>query len=208
MAMGKLTMTAFVTLDGVMQAPGGPEEDTRGNFRHGGWLVPYFDDQLGQIASEAFTQADAFLLGRYTYEVFAAHWPRVTSPDDVIAGGLNRLPKHVVSTTLDKVEWHNSSLVRGDVPKEIASLKRRYDRELQVHGSCGLAQTLLENDLLDELRLWTFPLVLGSGKRLFGAGTVPASLVLGGTTASKTGVVVSTYRRVGKPTYGSFALDG
>ena len=206
--MGTLTMTAFVTLDGVMQGPGGPQEDTRGDFRHGGWLVPYFNDELGRIVDQSFARADAFLLGRFTYEVFAAHWPRVDDPADVVAGALNRLPKHVVSTTLDEVEWNNSSLVRGDVARQIAALKRRYDRELQVHGSCGLAQTLFENELIDELRLWTFPVVLGTGKRLFGAGAIPASLELLGSVASKTGVLVSTYRRMGRPTYGSFALDG
>lgn len=206
--MGTLTMTAFVTLDGVMQAPGAPEEDTRGRFRHGGWLVPYFNDELGRIVDQSFTRADAFLLGRFTYQIFAAHWPRVNDPADLVAGALNRLPKHVVSTTLDHVEWNNSSLVRGDVAREVAALKRRYDRELQVHGSCGLAQTLLECDLVDELRLLTFPVVLGTGKRLFGPGAVPASLDLLGSIASRTGVVVSTYRRVGTPRYGSFALDG
>ncbi len=154
-----------------------------------------------------FAAADAFLLGRKTYEIFAEYWPRVTDPGEPVATALNRLPKHVVSNTLDKVEWHNSSLVRGDVVKEIAGLKRRYARELQVHGSGGLAQTLIANDLVDEYRLWFYPVVLGSGKRLFGSGAVPAALTLASTQRTSTGVVVNTYQRAGKPRYESFGPE-
>jgi dihydrofolate reductase len=205
--MGKLTITTLLTLDGVMQAPGAPDEDPSGNFQHGGWLVPYADADMGRIVADTFAAADAFLLGRKTYEIFAAYWPRVTDPADPVATALNRLPKHVASNTLDKVEWHSSTLIRGDVVKEVASLKQRYPRELQVHGSGGLAQTLIANDLVDEYRLWLYPVVLGGGKRLFASGAVPAALTLANTQTTSTGVVVSTYRRAGKPTYGSFSPE-
>jgi len=207
MATGKLTLTTFLSLDGVMQAPGGPDEDRSGNFRHGGWLVPYADADMGRIVTDVFAKTDAFLLGRKTYEIFAAHWPRVTDPDDPVATALNRLPKYVVSRTLDKVEWHNSTLIRGDIPKQVAELKRRHEREILIQGSSDLLQTLLANDLVDEYRLLLFPVVLGSGKRLFGSGAVPSALTLLDTRATSTGVVVNTYRPSGKPTYGSFALD-
>ncbi|HEY1533499.1 MAG TPA: dihydrofolate reductase family protein [Polyangiaceae bacterium] len=204
--MSKLTLTTFLTLDGVMQAPGGPPEDTSGGFSHGGWLVPYFDAEMAKFMSEVFERVDAFLLGRGTYEIFAGHWPRVTDPQDPIASRLNRLPKHVVSKTLDRVEWHNSWLVR-DVVGEVAELKRRYRGELQVHGSAGLAQTLIEHDLVDEYNLLFFPIVLGSGKRLFGNGAVPAALELQGSRTTNTGVIMASYRRAGRPKYGSFMLD-
>jgi dihydrofolate reductase len=207
MATGKLTLTTFLSLDGVMQAPGGPDEDRSGDFRHGGWLVPYADADMGRIVTDVFAKTDAFLLGRKTYEIFAAHWPRVTDPDDPVATALNRLPKYVVSRTLDKVEWHNSTLIRGDVAKQVAELKRRHEREILIQGSSELLQTLLANDLVDEYRLLLFPVVLGSGKRLFGSGAVPSALTLLDTRATSTGVVVNTYRPSGKPTYGSFALD-
>jgi dihydrofolate reductase len=204
--MSKLTITTFVTLDGVMQGPGAPKEDPIG-FPHGGWLVPYADTGMGAFMTEVLDRADAFLLGRGTYQIFAAHWPRVTDPADPIASRLNGLPKHVASRTLDKVEWHNSSLVR-DVVDEVAALKGRYARELQVHGSAGLIQTLAAHDLVDEYNVLFFPVVLGKGKRLFEPGTVPAALALVSTRTTGTGVVISTYRRAGRPSYGSFALDG
>jgi dihydrofolate reductase len=204
---GKLTLTTFLTLDGVIQAPGAPTEDPSGNFEHGGWLVPYADADMGRIVTDAFAAADAFLLGRKTYQIFAAHWPSVTDPADPVATALNRLPKYVASRTLAKAEWHNSTVIRGDIAREVAELKRKHPREIQVHGSGDLAQTLLTNDLVDEFRLWLYPVVLGSGKRLFGSGAVPAALELVTTNTTSTGVVVSTYRRAGKPAYGSFALD-
>jgi dihydrofolate reductase len=204
---GKLTLTTFVTLDGVMQAPGAPEEDPSGNFKQGGWLVPYFAPDMGEIVDKAFAQADAFLLGRRTYDIFAAYWPRVTDPKNAVAAALNRLPKYVASRTLAKADWHNSTVIRGDVAREVAELKRRHPREIQVHGSGDLAQTLLTNDLVDEFRLWLFPVVLGTGKKLFASGSVPAALQLVTSNTTSTGVVVSNYRRAGKPTYGSFALD-
>jgi dihydrofolate reductase len=204
--MAELTLTTFLTLDGVMQAPGGPEEDTSGGFPHGGWLVPHFDDDLGKTMDEIFRKADAFLLGRTTYDIFAAYWPRITDPGDLIALKLNTLPKHVASRTRTKFSWNETSLVR-DVAKDVIELKKRYPREIQVHGSCGLAQTLIENNLVDEYRLLTFPVVLGMGKRLFGAGAMPAMLSLVKSSTTSKGVIVSVYRRAGSLKTGSFALD-
>ena len=205
--MGTLTINTFLTLDGVMQAPGGPREDPSGGFEHGGWLVPYADPDMGQYITDVFAKIDALLLGRKTYEIFAAHWPRVTDPENHIAVALNTMPKHVVSRTLTKVDWNNSSLIRGDVPSEVAKLKGRYGREISVQGSSQLAQTLIANDLIDEYRLWFYPVVLGTGKRLFGTGTAPAAFTLTGTKTTGTGIVVSTYRRAGRPKYGSFEAD-
>jgi dihydrofolate reductase len=204
---GRLILTTFLSLDGVMQAPGGPDEDRSGGFQHGGWLVPYADPDMGRMIDETFAATDAFLLGRKTYEIFAAHWPRVTDPADPIATALNRLPKYVVSRTLEKAEWNNSTVIRGDIAKQVAELKRRHEGEILIQGSSELIQTLLANDLVDEYRLLVFPVVLGSGKRLFGSGAVPAALALVDTKATSTGIVINTYRPAGKPTYGSFALD-
>jgi dihydrofolate reductase len=205
LTMSKLTVTTFMTLDGVAQAPGGPNEDPSGSFGYGGWLVPHFDDDAGRFMVDVFSRADAFLLGRTTYRIFAGHWPRVTDTSDPIATGLNTLPKHVASKTLERTDWANSSLVR-DVVGDVAALKQRYARELQVHGSIGLVQTLLEHDLVDEFNLLIFPLVLGKGRRLFAAGTVPAALAHRETRTTSKGVIIATYARAGKPTFGSFEL--
>jgi len=207
MSTGKLTLTTFLTLDGVMQAPGGPNEDPSGGFRHGGWLVPYADEDMFRIVGQRFGNADAFLLGRKTYQIFANHWPRITDPADPVASALNRLPKYVASMTLEKADWDNSTVIRGDLANQVAQLKQRYSREIQVHGSGDLAQSLIANDLVDEFHLWLYPVMLGTGKRLFAAGNVPAALRLAETQTTSTGVVVSIYRRSGKPTYGSFELD-
>jgi dihydrofolate reductase len=204
--MAELTLTTFLTLDGVMQAPGGPSEDTSGNFPHGGWLVPHADEDMGKTMVDIFSKADAFLLGRTTYDIFSAYWPRVKDPNDLIAVKLNSLPKFVASRTKTQFSWNGSSLVR-DVTKDVIDLKKRFSREVQVHGSCGLAQTLIENDLFDEYRLLTFPVVLGTGKRLFGAGAVPTTLTLVRSTTTSKGVIVSVYRRAGSLRTGSFALD-
>lgn len=201
--MAKLTVTTFLTLDGVMQAPGGKGEDPSGGFAHEGWLVPHADAVFGGFMTEVFDRADAFLLGRGTYQIFAAHWPRVTDPADPIATKLNALPKHVASRTLKEAAWNNSSLVR-DAAAEVAALKARYPRELQVHGSPGLLQTLIAHDLVDEYNLLLFPVALGSGKRLFGSGTVPAAMKLAGTRTTSTGVIIATWRRAGKPAVGTF----
>lgn len=204
--MAELTLTTFLTLDGVMQAPGGPTEDPSGGFAHGGWLVPFADADMGRTMVDIFSRADAFLLGRRTYDIFAAHWPRITSQDDPIAVKLNALPKFVASRTRTEFAWHNSSYVR-DVVNDVRALAQRFPRELQVHGSCGLAQTLIAHDLVDEYRLLTFPVVLGSGKRLFGDGAVPAAMALERTSTTSTGVVVSVYRRGRTFRTGSFQLE-
>jgi dihydrofolate reductase len=205
----KLTVTTFQTLDGVMQAPGGPQEDPRDGFEHGGWLVPYADADMGTFMDETLATAEAFLLGRFTYETFAGHWPKVDDPDDRVATQLNALPKYVASRTLreEDLGWSGSSLLGDDVPARVAELKARPGGELQVHGSAGLVQTLLRHELVDELRLLTFPIVLGTGKRLFGEGAVPAAMRLTESRTTSTGTVVAVYAFEGRPSYGSFALD-
>jgi dihydrofolate reductase len=204
--MAELTLTTFLTLDGVMQAPGGPSEDPSGGFPHGGWLVPHADDDMGTTMIEIFSKADAFLLGRTTYDIFSAYWPKVTDPGDPIARKLNSLPKFVASRSRATFSWSGTMHVR-DAVKEVSDLKQRFSREVQVHGSCGLAQTLIEKDLIDEYRLLIFPVILGTGKRLFGAGAVPASLTLTRSHTTSKGAVVNVYRRAGSLKTGSFALE-
>jgi dihydrofolate reductase len=203
--MRKIVVNTFLTLDGVMQAPGGPEEDPTGGFKHGGWSANYWDDFMGEQMGQVMGKPFDLLLGRKTYEIFAAHWPHIT--DDPAADALNSAKKYVASTTLDEATWSNSTLISGDVPKALADLKTETGPEIQVHGSSDLLQTLIEHDLVDEYRLWVFPLVLGEGKRLFGGGTVPAGLKLVDSKTSSTGVVISTYERAGEVEYGSFALE-
>ena len=197
-------MNTFVTLDGVMQAPGAPEEDPTGGFTHGGWSVDHWDDVMGALMGAAMSRPFDLLLGRRTYEIFAAHWPYV---DDPAAEALNGATKYVASRTLDRLEWKGSELLRGEVPTAVAELKAREGPEIQVHGSGNLIQTLLAHDLVDEFRIWTFPVVLGTGKRLFAEGTVPARLRLVDSTTSTTGVVIGTYRPAGEVGHGSFALE-
>lgn len=204
--MAELTITTFLTLDGVMQAPGGPTEDTSGGFPHGGWLVPHADADFGATMDQIFSKADAFLLGRRTYDIFAAYWPNVTDPGDAVANALNSLPKFVASHSATTFAWTGSQHVE-DVPRAVAELKERFPREVQVHGSCGLAQTLIAADLIDEYRLITFPVLLGTGKRLFGSRTVPASVALVGSHATSKGAVVGIYRRGGAFRTGSVALE-
>jgi dihydrofolate reductase len=202
----RLVVGTFLTLDGVMQAPGGPEEDRSGGFEHGGWLFPFFDEMAGQVMVDWIQRGDGLLLGRKTYEIFAAYWPYITG-EDPIARKFNSVRKYVASRTLDRVDWNNSSLIQGDVVDAIRRLKGQPGSELQVHGSGDLIQTLLQHQLIDEFRLWIFPIVLGTGKRLFANGTVPARLELVETRTSSTGVVLQVHRFVGKPEYGSFALE-
>jgi dihydrofolate reductase len=200
--MRTLTVNTFMSLDGVMQAPGGPQEDPTGGFALGGWAVTYFDDEmLGQIAESGPYE---LLLGRGTYDIFAAHWPYDEGP---IADHLNSTRKHVASTTLDSAEWNNSTLITRDVGEYVAALKDQYGPEIQVHGSPGLIQTLLEHDLIDHFRLWIFPVVLGTGKRLFGDGTIPTGLRLADSRVSKTGVTINTYERAGEIEAGSMDFD-
>lgn len=202
--MRKLVVTTFVSVDGVMQAPGGPEEDPEGGFGYGGWVVPFLDEDMGRQIDEWFSGAEDFLLGRRTYEIFAAYWPDVRDEDDAIASALNNRPKYVASRTLERVDWNAARLLGPDVVTEIEELKRRDGGELQVHGSGGLIQTLLENDLVDELRLMTYPVVLGRGKRLFAHGTVPRGLRLIASRATGSGIVVASYERAGEVRTGSF----
>jgi dihydrofolate reductase len=200
--MGKLVVTTFVTLDGVMQAPGGPDEDRSGGFEHGGWLAPHFDDDGGSFMVEVFERSGSFLLGRKTYEIFSGYWPHQTDENNPIASRLNALPKYVASRSLEQADWQGSTVIR-DVPTEVAKLKEAEDGELQVHGSGNLIQTLIEHDLVDRYNVLTFPVVLGTGKRLFPEGVTPAGLRLAESRATGTGVVISTYESAGKPTYGT-----
>jgi len=203
----RLTLHSFCTLDGVVQAPGGPDEDRDGGFGHGGWSFPYGDDDFAAAMAGWFAHADAFLLGRRTYEIFAGHWPYVTDADDPIATKLNRLPKYVASTTLASVGWHNASLLGSNVVSDVANLKEQSGDELQVHGSRGLAQALIDHDLIDEYRLLIFPVHLGTGKKLFRDGAPAAALRLLHTTTTSAGVIIATYEPVGPVQYGSYALD-
>jgi dihydrofolate reductase len=205
--MMKITLATYLSLDGVMQGPGTPREDTSNGFEHGGWQFPYADEELWTYGEKWFAEADGFLLGRKTYEIFAAYWPTVTDQDNLIAARLNALPKYVVSTTLDRAEWNNTTLIKSDVQAEIAKLRAGPGRELQIHGSGVLAQSLLDHALIDELRLWTYPVVLGSGKRLFEPGRVAAALHLVESKATSSGCVLNVYQPAGKPTYGDFTQD-
>jgi dihydrofolate reductase len=200
--MRTLVVNTFMSLDGVMQSPGGPHEDPTGGFQYGGWGVNYFDDEMMERMAESGPYE--LLLGRGTYEIFAAHWPYDEGP---IADHLNGTRKHVASKTLDRVEWNNSNLITGDVAEYVAALKAQEGPEIQVHGSPGLIQTLLRHDLIDEYRIWIFPLVLGAGKRFFGEGTIPVGLELVDSQASKSGVTTNTYRRAGDIAPGSFEFD-
>ncbi|MET1024141.1 MAG: dihydrofolate reductase family protein [Pseudoxanthomonas sp.] len=194
----KLVVSMFVTLDGVAQAPGGPDEDRSNDFAHGGWSVPYWDQAMVDVQVAWIDTLDALLLGRGTWEIFAAHWPHV-GEEDPIAARFNRVPKHVASHTPLAARWVGSTRLDADVPAAVAALKAQPGQQLQVHGSPGLVRVLLRHGLVDELRLWTFPLVLGQGKRLFGAGTMPAGMALLDTLTFETGVVFQHYA-VGAPT--------
>jgi dihydrofolate reductase len=200
--MRTLAVNTFVSLDGVVQAPGGPHEDPTGGFTKGGWAVSYFDEEM----MSRITSADPYelLLGRGTYEIFAAHWPYDEGP---IADHLNSTRKHVASTTLDQVEWNNSTLIKDGVAEYVEALKREDGPEVQVHGSPGLIQTLLEHDLIDEFRLWIFPVAVGAGKRLFGDGTSPVAFKLVDSFVSKTGVTINTYARDGEIEIGEMDFE-
>ncbi len=198
--MRKLVVLPFISLDGVMQAPGGPNEDTSGEFPHGGWTVPYFDDALGEVMDKQMSEPFDLLLGRKTFEIFAAYWP--DHPEE--GASINRATKYVVSNTLTSHTWETSVFISGEVAREIGALKEQDGPDLQVHGSANLIQTLQKHDLVDEYRLKIFPVTLGRGKRLFGDGTVPASFTLVDCTASPTGVIVATLKRAGDLRTGSF----
>ncbi|MGW7314884.1 dihydrofolate reductase family protein [Streptomyces sp. NPDC054854] len=202
--MGKLTLTTFLTLDGVMQAPGGPQEDTTGGFEYGGWLAPFADEGMGEFMTEVFDRAGAFLLGRRTYEIFAGYWPKQTDPTDPIAGPLNALPKYVASTTLKEPAWAGTTVVDGEhLQAEVVRAKDAMDGELQVHGSGQLAQWLLARDLVEELNLLTFPVFLGGGRRLFSTGGLPTAFELTASRTTTSGTAINTYRPTGRAAFGT-----
>jgi dihydrofolate reductase len=198
--MREITVLSFITLDGVMQAPGGPEEDPGGNFTHGGWTVPYFDEFLGDVMTEQMSQPFDLLLGRKTFEIFASYWPH----HEEEGAGINNATKYVASNTLAAHEWEKSVFLSGDVVDAIKQLKGGDGPDLQVHGSGELIQTLLEHDLVDEFWLKIFPVVLGTGKRLFGNGTIPAAFSLVDSKTSPSGVIIATLNRAGDVKTGSF----
>lgn len=191
--MRKLVVTEFLSLDGVMQAPGAPEEDTEGGFRHGGWAVPYGDEVMGQAAAEGMAATDTHLFGRKTYEIMAAHWPHAPAGDP-FAQHLNSVEKYVVSTTLQKAEWQNSTIINGDVAEQVPKLKEQPGKDIAVLGSGELVQTLIENDLVDEYSLTVYPIVLGSGKKLFSDSDQAGKLELVDSKPTTTGGVMLTYR--------------
>lgn len=196
--MRKIITTTFVTLDGVMQAPGGPEEDTTGGFKYGGWSFSanYWDEAMGEVMNKRLALPFELLLGKRTYDIFAAYWP-TAKHDEAIAKPFNSTKKYVVSRKPTELSWHNSSLVSGNVVEQIKKLKEEDGPDLWVHGSGNLVQTLLENNLIDRMHVWIFPVTVGSGRRLFAEGTQPSGLRLVDSMVSKTGVIMATYEQVG-----------
>ena len=202
-----LTVTTFLSVDGVYQGPGGPDEDRSGGFDRGGWLVPHFDEASGEFMDGVFRQVDAFLLGRRTYDIFAASWPNATDPDDLVADRLNTLPKYVASTTLRDPAWSNTRVLQGDVAAAVRELKARDGRELQVHGSGELVRFLLDNDLVDRLNLLVFPVIVGAGRRLFAENGVATGLALDESRTTGSGVTISVYRTSGRPEFGEVEVS-
>lgn len=200
--MRRIVVLTFVTMDGVMQAPGGPEEDTSGGFKHGGWTVPYFDEFSGEVMDAQMGKPFDLLLGRKTYEIFASYWPHHN--EGAVGAGINEATKYVASHKQIEFAWDNSVLLEGDVVGEIKRLKEKNGPDLQVHGSGNFIQTLLEHDLVDELWLKIFPITLGTGKRLFGEGTIPVAFKLTDSQVSPSGVIVVKYERAGDVKTGSF----
>ena len=198
----ELTTTTFLSIDGVYQGPGGKEEDTSGGFDRGGWLVPHFDDETGAFMVETFGKVEAFLLGRRTYDIFAASWPANTDPDDPIASRLNGLRKHVASRTLQDPEWNNTTVLEGDAAQAIRDLKAQPGGELQVHGSGELIRFLLDNELIDRMNLLVFPVVVGKGKRLFADNGLDTRMVLEESRTTPSGVTISAFRPSGRLEYG------
>ncbi len=199
----ELTATTFISLDGVCQGPGGPTEDPSDGFERGGWLAPHFDEGCGTFITEVFERADAFLLGRRTYEIFAGFWPKQTDPNDPVASLLNSLPKYVPSTTLAKPDWAGTEVLTGDVAARIRELKAKPGRELQVHGSGQLVRFLLDQGLLDELNLLVFPVIVGQGRRLFPEDGSALGLSLESSRTTGSGVTISVYRPTGPAEFGS-----
>jgi dihydrofolate reductase len=205
--MRKLIVLSFITLDNVMQAPGGPEEDPTGGFEHEGWVFGYFDDFLLNAMIKQTSKPFDLLLGRKTYEIFAAYWPYVNADQNPFAAKLNNAKKYVASKTLTKLDWNNSELINGDVPEGIKRIKEQDGPEIQVHGSSNLVQTLLKHDLIDELWLKIFPVTLGPGKRLFAEGTIPVGFKLLESGISPSGVIIANYERAGEVKKGSSGLE-
>jgi dihydrofolate reductase len=203
--MRKLIVQTFLTLDGVMQAPGGPGEDDDGGFAYGGWSVNYWDDQMGQVMGEATSRPFAMVLGRRTYDIMAAYWP--TAPEETGAKVFNDATKYVATHRPLTPEWSNSVQIEGDAADGLAALKAEDGPELQVHGSANLIQTLLAHNLVDQFRLWVFPVVIGSGKRLFADGTMPSGLRLVDHKVSTTGVVMGTWEPAGEIATGTFGAE-
>jgi dihydrofolate reductase len=199
--MRKIIILTFISLDGVMQAPGGPEEDTSGGFEYGGWTVPYFDEFMNGVMGEQMTKPFDLLLGRRTFEIFASYWPKLEDKWP----GINTVTKYVASNSLTKHEWNNSVFLKGDVANEIKKLKEQDGPDLQVYGSGNLIQTLLKHDLVGELWLKIFPITLGKGRKLFTEGTLPAGWKLIDSKVSPQGVIVANYKREGEVKTGSFA---
>lgn len=199
--MRRVIVSEFVTLDGIMQAPGDPDEDRSGGFEHGGWQLTYFDEAEGSAVMEGLAATGGFLFGRATYQIFAAHWPAAPA-EDPLADTFNRLPKYVASRSLEEpLTWSNSTLLKGDVPEEVGKLKLQSGNDLRVIGSGELVQTLMRHNLVDEYQLMIHPIVLGSGKRLFREGSPSMPLRLVECKTSTTGVLITTYRpgRTGDP---------
>jgi dihydrofolate reductase len=200
----RLTTTTHVSVDGVMQGLGGADEDRRGGFERGGWALPLMDDEGGTLVADIFQRADAFLFGRWTYETFAHYWGAIADPDNPIAAALNARPKYVASTTLTDPQWAGTTVLSGDVAAAVGELKAKPGGELQVHGSGELVRWLLDNRLVDELTLLTYPMVIGQGTRLFPATGPDAALELVESRATSTGVTVQVYRPTGaRPQYAS-----
>lgn len=202
----RITYTTFITLDGVIQGPGSPDEDRSDGFDLGGWVVPYMSDEMGEAIAGWFSEADAFLFGRRTYEEFAASWGKVTDPDDPVASRFNGLPKYVASRRLTEVGWSGSELLSGDLAEAVAELKRKPGRELQVHGSGTIAQALMRHDLIDEYRFMTVPVVLGKGRRLYD-GAKPAALKPVESRTTGTGMGIEVYEAAGEPAFGAYSLE-
>lgn len=199
----KLIVSTFLSLDGIMQAPGGPGEDDDNGFPHGGWLAPHVDEGFGEVMGEVFERADGMLLGRRSYDILASHWPHVS--DEEGGAKINSMPKYVATRSPMTAEWRNTEVLAGDAAQTVAELKKRTDGEILVQGSSDLLRTLQSAELVDEYRLLIFPVVLGTGKRLFAEGTTPAGLRFTGSRSTGAGVVYVTYEWTGKPVYGSVA---
>jgi dihydrofolate reductase len=199
----QLTVTTFLSVDGVYQGPGGPDEDRSGGFDRGGWLAPLFDEATGDFITEVFGRVDAFLLGRRTYDIFASYWPNAPEANDPVAGQLNSRPKYVASRTLKDPAWQNTSVLQGDLAAAVRDLKARDGRELQVHGSGMLVRFLLEHDLVDRLHLLTFPVIVGAGKRLFPEHGIDSGLELQESRTTPSGVSIAVYRPTGRAEFGT-----